>query len=246
MPYHEDPKLRGYWFYDGLRIQADVETHQFATAFAKRSCPPGAAVLDVAAGEGALAKQLLDAGLCPSCTTWNDKVKVDAPQFRVDLDHPFGPEAVGSRTYDLVCAIEIIEHVENPAAFLRSCASVLAPGGWMLLSTPNVECASVRLQWLLHGSPRIFSADEVEHNRHISMAWRHGLEFLIQASGLQIVEKHLLGQPHLHPGPISLAKRLLYRTMEAILPGDTKGTTRFYVLKAADRAHKRHGPADVY
>jgi 2-polyprenyl-6-hydroxyphenyl methylase / 3-demethylubiquinone-9 3-methyltransferase len=39
--------------------------------------------------------------------------------------------------FDLVCSLEVIEHVEDQAAFLAALAARLAPGGLMVLSTPN-------------------------------------------------------------------------------------------------------------
>jgi 2-polyprenyl-6-hydroxyphenyl methylase / 3-demethylubiquinone-9 3-methyltransferase len=39
--------------------------------------------------------------------------------------------------FDLVTSMEVIEHVADPAAFVTALAARLAPGGLMILSTPN-------------------------------------------------------------------------------------------------------------
>lgn len=40
-------------------------------------------------------------------------------------------------TFDLVTSMEVLEHVDNKAAFIAALAQRLAPGGLMVLSTPN-------------------------------------------------------------------------------------------------------------
>ena len=47
-----------------------------------------------------------------------------------------GVEAVDGQ-YDLVTSLEVIEHVADPQAFIDDLAARLAPGGLMILSTPN-------------------------------------------------------------------------------------------------------------
>ena len=47
-----------------------------------------------------------------------------------------GVEAVMG-LFDLVTAMEVVEHVANPGAFVRSLATRIAPGGLLILSTPN-------------------------------------------------------------------------------------------------------------
>ncbi len=42
-----------------------------------------------------------------------------------------------SGTYDLVMSLEVIEHVADPAGFVRGLAGALADGGLLILSTPN-------------------------------------------------------------------------------------------------------------
>lgn len=38
---------------------------------------------------------------------------------------------------DVVAAVETIEHLENPRSFMRELARVAAPGGFVVVSTPN-------------------------------------------------------------------------------------------------------------
>lgn len=45
-------------------------------------------------------------------------------------------------SFDLICAMEVLEHVADKGAFLAALAARLAPGGLMILSTPNRTAAS--------------------------------------------------------------------------------------------------------
>src|SRR3546814_16144953 len=45
--------------------------------------------------------------------------------------------ALPPATFDLVTSMEVVEHVADPAAFIGELAARLAPGGLMILSTPN-------------------------------------------------------------------------------------------------------------
>ncbi|KAJ6576432.1 S-adenosyl-L-methionine-dependent methyltransferase [Mycena vulgaris] len=39
------------------------------------------------------------------------------------------------KRYDIVCSMEVLEHVDNPPAFLDTCAQLVKPGGHLFLST---------------------------------------------------------------------------------------------------------------
>ena len=245
MSYHPHPSAPGYWQYSGRPIQAEVETHQYALATAKRKLSAGARVLDVAAGHGALTKALVDAGFDLSCTSWNNRMAMPIPSYRIDLDKEFSLSAVGGQPFDLVCAIEIIEHVENPAQLLRSIAGLLRPGGFVVLSTPNVESASARLEWLLRGCPYAFSGDEITNNRHISLMWREGLEQFIKLAGFTVVERHAHGRLRYHSLAQRLIKLPIHALMTTLLKGDLAGNSRTYLLERTEHPPRSMGAEEV-
>ena len=43
----------------------------------------------------------------------------------------------GEPAFDLILNMEVIEHVADPGAYLRTCAALLAPGGLMIVATIN-------------------------------------------------------------------------------------------------------------
>lgn len=233
-------------YYDGLLIQAGVRTHEFVASYARTHFPSGTPVLDVASGTGALAKRMHDTGLRVSCTSWNERSAVPLTTYKIDLDHKFGVANVGGVPYPLVTAIEIIEHLENPAQFLRSCHDLMTNDGLLILSTPNVECAAARLQWLVRGCPYIFDIDEVKRNRHISMMWRQGLEHLIWLAGLDIVERHFVEDSDPPKTLRGYFKRALYWLVERLSSGEVGGSTRLYVLRRSVRQPTIAGPDDVH
>ena len=61
--------------------------------------------------------------------------------------------ALGLGGFDLVCSLEVLEHVADKAAFIAALAAALAPGGLMILSTPNRTARSKLL--LVEGAERL-------------------------------------------------------------------------------------------
>lgn len=48
--------------------------------------------------------------------------------------------------FDVVTALEVIDHLENPVTLLRKALNLLRPGGHFILSTPNNKSIEVRLK----------------------------------------------------------------------------------------------------
>lgn len=69
-----------------------------------------------------------------------------------------GVESLGEGGFDLVTSMEVIEHVSDPAAFVRGLVACLADDGIMILSTPNrtplSRLAMITIGESLGGIPR--------------------------------------------------------------------------------------------
>ncbi len=122
-----------------LREQVD---HHWETDPAMRRPLEGRRALDMGCGAGLLAEPLARLG---AATTGIDAAAENVAVARAHaegqglaIDYRVGGiESLGDERFDLVTSMEVIEHVTDPAAFVAGLAGALAPGGLMILSTPN-------------------------------------------------------------------------------------------------------------
>lgn len=59
----------------------------------------------------------------------------EAEFWLLDLDS--GRSTLADGSADVVAAVEVIEHLENPREFVRELVRVVKPGGWIIVTTPN-------------------------------------------------------------------------------------------------------------
>lgn len=150
----------------------------------------GKLALDVGCGAGLLCEPL--ARLGASVTG------VDAAQENVaaasahaaggglTIDYRCGDVAeLGLTGFDLVTSMEVIEHVADKAAFLAALKAALAPGGLMILSTPNRTAASKLL--LVEGAERLGMVPRGTHHWD-DFVTPEELRELLAAAGLTMGE----------------------------------------------------------
>jgi 2-polyprenyl-6-hydroxyphenyl methylase / 3-demethylubiquinone-9 3-methyltransferase len=101
----------------------------------------GKAALDVGCGAGLLAEPLARMGAKVTGIDATPEVIAVARQHAsamgLEIDYRTGDVQQLEGQFDLITCMEVIEHVADPAAFVKALARRLAPDGLLLLSTPN-------------------------------------------------------------------------------------------------------------
>jgi len=144
-------------------------------------------ILILGAGAGAFDQRLLDHGFSniTAVEFIKDVYKVSGTKlYDLDLNQDFAH--LGK--YELVVALEIIEHLENQFHFIREIKKSLTSTGHLILSSPNVESSFARVKYFLLGRLHFFSYEELYWTGHINPIFRHILDFNLAQSNLKILE----------------------------------------------------------
>ena len=113
----------------------------------------GAEVLDVGCGGGLLSEALAGEGAPVTAIDLADELvkvaRLHALESGVKIDYQVkAVEALAAErpaSFDVVTCMEMLEHVPDPGAILRACATLLKPGGRLFLSTLNRTPAAFAL-----------------------------------------------------------------------------------------------------
>jgi SAM-dependent methyltransferase len=140
--------------------------------------------LDIGCGRGDLLRRVRDEW-APAELAGIDPIDWLDPDLRDDVTFSAiaAEEAVDLPVADRVLLVEVIEHLEAPWSSLRAAARLVAPGGRLVVSTPNLATLRNRLELGLRGHLTSFRPD---YQPHISPALPHVMNRILAEEGLAV------------------------------------------------------------
>ncbi len=150
----------------------------------------GRRALDVGCGAGLLAEPLARLGAAVTAIDAAPEViaaaRAHAEAGGLAIDYRAGGiEVVAGESFDLVTSLEVIEHVADRTAFAAGLAGALAPGGLLVLSTPNrTPLSRLALIGLAEGTGRIPRGTH-DWNRFLTP---EELTVLLTSAGLRVID----------------------------------------------------------
>lgn len=86
----------------------------------------------------------------------------------ISLDLDTGNVPLADAFADVVCAVETIEHLENPRAFVRELVRLIKPGGMVIITTPNQLSLLSKLTFVLKNQFNAFQEAPGLYPAHVT------------------------------------------------------------------------------
>ena len=217
--------------YDTTR-RVEVLVEDFLGSIVK----PGVKALDVGCGLGFFSESLhlrgVDVLACDLGSGLVEKTKKRVGCRVETADALRLSDQFGENQFDIVISSECIEHTPDPQRAIAEMASVLRPGGYLSLSTPNLVW-----QPIVRAATRLRLRPFTGHENFTS--WKT-IRRTLDALGIEVVREF-----GLHPFPFQFGMHGLSRRLERLIQPMRGGMINVCVL-GRKRLSDQQGAIDAY
>jgi 2-polyprenyl-6-hydroxyphenyl methylase/3-demethylubiquinone-9 3-methyltransferase len=172
----------------------DRATERFDRDPKRLDCLKDLRILDIGCGGGILSEPLARLGASlvgadPSATNI-EAARLHAAESELKIDYRCVTAeelADAGERFDLVLAMEVVEHVADVTLFVSRCAEMVRPGGLMIAATINRTLKSFALA--IVGAEYILRWLPVGSHRWDKFVTPNELEIAMEQGGLQVVDE---------------------------------------------------------
>jgi SAM-dependent methyltransferase len=139
-------------------------------------------------GYSSLSERLFACDLFPEDFEF-EKIKCDPCDFNAKLPYD-------DSTFNAICSVEVIEHLENIFLFTREIYRMLKPNGVAIITTPNILNINSRLRTFATGFPLLFGplplsiSNPQDVGGHINPISGYYLAYAMKKSGFRKIIFH--------------------------------------------------------
>ena len=141
--------------------------------------PPGSLLLDVGAASGIFLNLAREAGYRVAGIEPSAALAADAERlYGLKLFCGTVEQFAASEKFSVITLLDVLEHVADPKAFVSRLDGLLAPGGMLVIVTPDVGSLAARIMGGRWWHYRV---------AHLNFFNRHSLDWLLEKQGFEIV-----------------------------------------------------------
>lgn len=223
--------------YRGIKIHAIPSLHEECMAQIEAlRLPRNARVLDLGAGEGAFSQRLVDAGFNVSAAELEPgRFRLDVPCQNLNLNLDFHDKWNGE--FDLVVAIEILEHLHDPRHFIGNCLQALTANGYLVVTSPNTESWLSRIRFLRDGHFLWFDESDYHGYGHVTPIFSWQVRQICRELGAELVRvtstKNSLLRKRLGESLVGKLKNKSFylSALYPLMKGQKDGEINIYLIK---------------
>jgi 2-polyprenyl-3-methyl-5-hydroxy-6-metoxy-1,4-benzoquinol methylase len=221
--------------YNGIQEMAAYGLHSDVYTMLSPYLKKGMRILDFGCGQGAFSQRLVDKGMIvDACDINTEQIKAKVNRkFTFDLNKEIKPDSFSDK-YDMLIALEILEHLHNPWKYLNDSLTLLNDGGIIVLSTPNISNFISRLRFFMRGTLIAFEKTDLAHG-HITPLSFVQLENMFEFYKLETLKKGYAGTiPLFHFfgfSTFSIFRNTVLPLLYPLMAGQKRGRALVYILK---------------
>src|SRR5579871_12021 len=181
------PEFQEYFVHYPIK-HSQASSHYYA----RQMVGSNQTVLDIGAGEGFFAQELVADGNRVSGIDNRQLSSEDSPfeqYFTADLEDGIAPviRQLENKRFDRVLLLDVLEHLRNPDQILRQSHEVLKRDGFLIVSVPNIANIYIRLTLLLGRFE--YSERGLLDKTHLRFFTRRTARRLLESNGYSILEE---------------------------------------------------------